>query len=286
MILVSGASGNVGGVVVRELLQAGAAIRALTRDPGRVARSLPQVDVVAGDFGDASSLAAALTGVQQLFFVCLPEAGAARLAKHDNLLAAARQAGVEHVVYLSLLGAAAASPIPQARWHADTEQKLRTSGMAWTILRPSLYAQSLLGTAGVLEAGRLQAPAGEGRVAFIDRSDIGRVAAACLLDERHHGQTYALTGPAALSWHEVAAALAQLQGRRIVYDEVAPEPFAQQLRSLGRPEGLITGMLALFAEVRAGRLGACTDAVAQVIGRKPRPLTSALAELQARPGST
>jgi uncharacterized protein YbjT (DUF2867 family) len=187
MILVSGASGNIGGVVVQELLRAGAQIHALTRDPGRMAGLLPQVDAVAGDFGDPASLVAALAGVQQLFFVCLPASGAARLARHDNLLTAARRAGVEHVVYLSLLGAAADSPIPQARWHPDTEQKLRTSGMAWTILRPSLYAQSLLGTAGVLEAGRWQAPAGDGRVAFIDRSDSGRVAAACLLDERHQG---------------------------------------------------------------------------------------------------
>jgi uncharacterized protein YbjT (DUF2867 family) len=281
MILVTGARGNIGGIVVRELARVGAQVRALTRDPGGVTQLPRQVEVVAGDFGDPASLAQALTGVQQLFFVCLPESGAARLAKHDNLLAAALQAGVEHVVYLSLLGVGGASPIPQARWHADTEQKLRASGMAWTALRPSLYAQSLLSTAGILEAGRWHAPAGDGRVAFIDRADIGRVAAACLLDQRQRGQAYELTGPQALSWYEVAAILSELHGRRIVYNEVSPEQFGQRLHDLGFSEGLITGMLALFAEVRAGHLATCTNAVAQVTGQAPRPVASALAELQA-----
>lgn len=277
MILVTGASGNIGHSITTALVQNGVAVRALVRD-ARKATALPhEVEVTVGDFADPVSLARAVRGVKRVFMVCLPDAAPARLVKHSNLIQAAQQADVEHVVYLSFLNPAADAGFPQARWHFATESQLRVSGMAWTFLRASLYAQSVLSSAGMFHEIVWAAPAGDGRVAFVDRDDIAAVATQCLVDAGHTQQAYDVTGPRLLSWQDVATLLAELRGHPIVYHNVAPQVFGDYLRAQGRPPAFIEGMLGLFADIRAHRMEQCTDTVRTIGKREPRHLRNILA---------
>jgi NAD(P)H dehydrogenase (quinone) len=276
VILVTGATGNIGRALVAHLVAAGAPVRTLVRDIQRGAALLPGVPLALGDFGNPASLASALVGVKQLFFVCLSEPAPERLRKHDHLIATAKAAGVEHVVYLSFLNPAPDANFPQARWHFDTEQKLRASGMGWTFLRASLYAQSVLRAAGIWSEGRWMAPAGNGRVAFVDRDDLAAVAARCLLEPGHSGQAYDVTGPQLLSWHAIAEMLASLTGQPVEYEDVAPDVLGQALLTQGRNPAFIEGMLGLFEDIRAHRVEALSHTIQSVGRRSPGTLLDVL----------
>lgn len=233
MILITGATGQVGGAVIRNL--AGArGVRALVRDQAAAA-GLGDVDVVVGSFDDARSLAAALEGVEIVFLTGRdnPE----QVAQHTRVLDAARAAGVRHVVKLSALGARPASPVALMRWHHAIEERLREAPFAWTFLRPHLFMQNLLRFAGdVAERGRLAAPMGDGRYPLVDARDVGAAAAAVLRDpDPHAGRAYSLTGPSSLSYHAVAEAIGALVGRPVEYEPQAPEQFRAGLLAAGIP---------------------------------------------------
>lgn len=264
---ITGASGNVGGDLARRLTAHGVAVRALVRDP--LGGHAPAgAELVTGGFEDRDAVARLVDGVDGLFVVSLP-GGAERNGKHESVLRAAAEAGVEHVVYLSFVNPGPDAAFPQGRWHAETEAMLRTMlpGRA-TAVRPSLYTQALVGAAGVRDGNRLIAPAGGGRVAPVDRRDIAPLLARILLDASHRGETVDLTGPDLVSWKEIAGALPGAPR----HEDVAPEAFAALLRDAGRPEPLIEGMLGVFADVRAGRMEPQTNAARAIGGVEPHTL--------------
>lgn len=263
-VLVTGASGQVGGRVARVLAASGHRVRVLLRDPRHAVP--PGVDVAVGDYGDPASLAAAFAGVRAVFMVCLAEAAPERLRKHDNVVVAARAARVEHLVYLSFLSASPTAGFPQGRWHAHTEAAIDAAGVPRTFLRTGLFRSSLATTAGVRRDGLLLAPAGAGRIAPVAREDVADAAVAVLTGTGHIGATYDLTGPALLDWHGVAASLST-ETQVLRYRDVPPARFAEMLAASGVPPVLVEGMSGLFADVRAGRLAVATDAVPSLTGR-------------------
>jgi uncharacterized protein YbjT (DUF2867 family) len=230
MILLTGATGQIGGAVLERL--AGApAVRALVRAPA----DLPGVEVVVGSFDDADSLAAALDGVQTVFLTGRDNPD--QVEQHARVLDVAEAAGVRHVVKLSAIGARAGSPVALMRWHHAIEQRLRASALAWTLLRPHLFMQNLLRFAGdVAERGTISAPMGDGRHPLVDTRDVAAAAATVLREPaRHAGRAYALTGPAALGYREVAGAIGDLVGRPVAYDAVTPERYRASLQDAGVP---------------------------------------------------
>lgn len=230
MILVTGATGQIGGAVLGHL--AGApGVRALVREPA----DLGGIELVIGSFDDAGSLAAALDGVETVFLTGRDNPD--QVEQHARVLDVAEAAGVRHVVKLSAIGARADSAVALLRWHHAVEQRLRASAIAWTFLRPHLFMQNLLRFAGdVAERGTISAPMGGGRYPLVDTRDVAAAAAAVLREPaRHEGRTYTLTGPAALSYQEVAAAIGELVGRPVGYDAVAPEAYRACLQDAGIP---------------------------------------------------
>jgi uncharacterized protein YbjT (DUF2867 family) len=267
-ILVSGATGNTGRPLVEALVRLGAPVRAMVRDRASQARLPDGVQVAVADFGDPASLAAALDGAGQAYLVTPSSEQAEAQQKRFADLAA--QAGVRHLVVLSQLAAAEDSPVRFLRYHAAVERHVRDLGIGYTFLRPNLFFQGLLALAKPIAAeSRFFAPVGDAAVSAVDVRDIADVAAATLTEDGHQGATYTLTGPAAVTHAEMAAALGAALGREITFTDVPPEAFAESLRGV-LPPWQVEGLLEDYAHYRRGEAAAVSSAVADVTGRPPR----------------
>ena len=269
MILVTGATGKVGQEVVRQLAAAGTPVRALVRDPLRASHiRLPGVEIVAGDLGAPATIDAALPGVEGVFLVS--PADPEQVTLQGNAIEAARRARVRRVVKVSVAGGPdAATQI--GRWHWAIEKQLKASGLAFTILRPSLFMQQTLTFAPSIAAnGTFSIPAGTGEVAMVDTRDVAAVAVCALTEDAHDQKIYDLTGPEALNFDSVADAIADAIGKPVSYVHVPPEYARKQMLSTGVPRWLADDMLLLFASFREGYGSAVSRTVEEVTGRKPR----------------
>ncbi len=269
-VLVVGATGNVGSAVVRELLERGVAARAFVRDPGRARALLGEdVELAAGDLGDPPSLARALDGVERLFLACGNVPGQVEL--EGNAIEAARRASVGLVVKLSAVSASPDSPLLFPRWQGEIEQRLRASGLPFVVLRPTSYMTNLLMSAGAVRAtGKLLAPAGQARISMIDPRDVGVAGAAVLAGEGHEGATYVLSGPAAVTYADVAAALSEATGHPIEFVDVPDEAARRGMLDDGVPEQVADFVVQLFGALRDGLASEVTDTVQRLTGRGPR----------------
>ncbi|WP_170852446.1 NAD(P)H-binding protein [Blastococcus sp. DSM 46786] len=268
-VLVTGASGNVGRPVVDRLVACGAAVRRADRTPADHAG--PGVEQVRFDFTDPATWAPAFAGVDTVFLVRPPALGDVR---HDLLpaMAAARDAGVGHVVFLSLQGAERIPVVP----HATVERWLRGSGLGWTFVRPSFFTQNLATTHApdIRDRDELVLPAGRGRTAFVDVLDVADVAAAVLAEPRaHRGRAWTVTGPEALTYGEVAGALTEVLGRRIAYRPTGVLRYVRHARTaLGMSTGMACVTAGIYTTARLGLAAGLTGDVRQVTGRDPRPV--------------
>jgi uncharacterized protein YbjT (DUF2867 family) len=267
MILVTGGTGNVGRELVGLLDAAGAAFRVLVRDPARASMLPERAERVTADLTVPATLARAFAGVDRLFL--LTPGIATDTTAHA--VAAARTAGVEHIVHLSstnVLG----DPMPaMGRWHHAREEIIRGCGIPATVLRPGGFMTNALDWLPTIrEGGYVLDPVGPGRIAPIDPADIAAVAALVLTGEGHQGRRYALTGAEALTVAEQVAVIAATVGRPIT---VRPTQTAHEAVTArfphGAPPALADALIEGFALLRADTEGFCTDTVEQLLGRKP-----------------
>lgn len=261
---MTGATGNVGRAVAATLIAAGAPVRLAVRRP----TASDAAESVAFDFVDARTWANAFAGVRSMFLVRPPAIGNVR---RDLLpaVAAARAAGVRHVVFLSLQGAERNKVVP----HARVESWLRTSGMDWTFVRPSFFHQNMSTThaADIRDHDAIIVPAGHGATAFVDALDVGAVAAAALLDpDRHAGEAWTITGPRALTYPDVASILTAELGRRITYRSPNLIGYARHARrEFGMPWGMVAVTSAIYTTARFGMAAGLSDDVRTVLAREP-----------------
>lgn len=273
-IAITGVTGALGGEVVRLLAGADMRLdlRLLARDPDRA----PDVDtdVRRLDYRDPDP--AALRGVDTLLLVSASESRDRRDV-HRTAVAAAADAGVRHVVYTSFCGAAPDASFTLGRDHHDTEQAIRDSGMAHTILRDNFYLDVLPLFADA--AGVVRGPAGTGRVAAVARADVAAVAAAVLrAPGEHAGATYDLSGPEALTMAEVAERAGRVLGRDLRFeDETLEEAYAS--RRAGWPDAedwQLDAWVSTYTAIADGSCDLVTDHVERVTGRPARTLEEAL----------
>ncbi|MHA6622526.1 SDR family oxidoreductase [Pseudonocardia sp. DLS-67] len=268
-VLVTGATGNTGSALVERLLGRGVSVRAMVRTPAAAARFDDSAAIpVIADFDDPRAVAAALAGVDRAYLVTpSSERAEAQQLRFAEIAAAA---GVRHLVKLSQFAAAASSPVRFLRYHAAVEQHIRGLGTGWTFLRPNLYLQGLLAMAAPIRAeGRFFAPIGDARVSAVDVRDIADVAAAVLTEPGHDGATYSITGPAAVTHAEIAAAIGAATGRDVTFVDVPPAVFADQLRHV-LPAWQVDGLVEDYAHYARGEAAAVHDTVASVTGHAPR----------------
>jgi uncharacterized protein YbjT (DUF2867 family) len=268
-VLVTGATGNVGSQVVTGLLEAGVPVRAAATSEAAIRdRFGDRAEAVALDFTDPATWATAYHGVGAMFLVRPPHLGRPRRQMLPSLRAA-QEAGVRHVVLLSLQGAEHNKAVP----HATLEAWLRESGLDWTFVRPSFFMQNLSTTHArdVRHRDAIVVPAGRGRTAFVDVDDVAAVAVAALLDPVRHRQTaWTPTGPHALTYEDVAAVLTLELGRPIRYTRPGALQNARHARRvLGMPWGMVSVTTAIYSVARFGRAGGLTVDVRTVTGREP-----------------
>jgi uncharacterized protein YbjT (DUF2867 family) len=268
MILVTGATGHVGRELVRQLDASGTACRILVRDPARAAWLPERAERWTADLDDADALAPALDGVSRLFLL-VPGIG---LEHTERAVAAARTAGVRHIVYLSSY-AVIGSPVPaMGRWHHQREQLIRASGIPATFLRPSGFMTNAFDWLPTLRsAGYVLDPVGPGRAALIDPADIAAVASRVLTEDDHDGREYLLTGGEALTVAEQVQIMVAASGRDIAVRPVASA--AEAVRSRyphGAPPALADALIEGLRLMRADTAGVLSDTVRRLLGRPPR----------------
>ncbi len=249
--LVTGATGNVGSLVIANLIASGVKVRALVRDEAK-AQSVRDsgAEVIIGDLDDPDTLPAAFEGVSKLFLLTAPNPNAT--AQASNAIAAASQSGVSHVVRLSALFIEEDGPARVGRSHAVTEKELKSSELPYTIVRAQFFMQNLLMAAPTINTdGAIYMPMKDGRIGMVDVRDIADVVSLVLTSDGHQGKTYTLTGPASISLKEVAGTLKNQLHQPIDYIDVPLEAAREGMIGAGLGEwfaGAMTEYFGLFRE--------------------------------------
>ncbi|GGK58387.1 SDR family oxidoreductase [Rufibacter glacialis] len=271
-ILVTGATGTVGSATVKALSSLGAEVRAGVRSliKGDNLKRLPGVETVELNFSRPENLAVAFTGVGAVFLITPFAQDQVEMAQ--KLIDAAKGAGVKHVVRLSVIGADAEPSIQIGRWHRQAEEYLKASGLPYTLLRPGGFMQNFVNqyATTIKENNVFYQPNGEGRAGYIDVRDIGAVAAHILMNPSEHaGLAYTLTGPQALSGHEVAEIFTTVLGRPIHYKDIPEDAARTAMQQQGLPDWMTESLLELSAITRAGYTSGLTSTVQEMLGREP-----------------
>lgn len=276
LILVTGATGTVGAEVVKQLAEAGQRVRALVRDPAK-AKFGSAVEIVAADLSKPETLGPAFAGVDKAF---VASNGLDIATLEANAFDAARRAGVKHVVKLSgrHLDADFMQGTPLARNQSASEERLRTLGVAWTILRPGFFSSNFLqwvdSTRSVVAL-----PVGEGRDTPTDPRDIAAVAVLALTKPGHEGKIYEITGPEYLSYGEMVRRISVAIGASITLMDAPKEPVRDAMVAAGVPITQADGLMRYFNDgVKAGKIYPPTSTIYELLGRPPRSFDDWLAD--------
>jgi NAD(P)H dehydrogenase (quinone) len=272
-ILVTGASGGLGNQVVEFLLRRVPAgnIVALARDPAKLHAFAEQgVQVRTGDYLDPASLERAFSGVGKLLLVSA-RAFTDAFTQHSNVIEAAKRVGVRHLHYVSLQRAEGSTvEIPQVtQWEKETEALLLASGLSVTILRNTMYFDTLPFGKSVEKAG-IRAPASRGVGAFASRRDLAEGAAAVLSSDGHEGKLYTLTGGKAVGMAEIALAMSEANGREVEYRDVSVAEFVAARIEEGFPAPVADFLAAWFQAIAAGEFSEVTKDLERLLGRSPQ----------------
>jgi NAD(P)H dehydrogenase (quinone) len=272
VIAVSGASGAVGGRVAARLASLGHTQILIVRDRSR-APNLLGAEAAQASYENPQTMRRALAGVETFFMVSAGEA-ADRVRQHIAAVDAAVAAGVERIVYLSFINAAPDATFTFARDHWHTEEHVREVGLRHTFLRDNMYIDFLPALAGT--DGIIRGPAGEGRVGAVARDDIADVAVAVLLGDGHDGRTYDVTGPRAITLHQVAEELSRVTGRSITYHTETLDEAYESRSSYGAPDFEVEGWVTSYAAIATGELDVVSDTVSRLTGHPPITLADFL----------
>ncbi|TGD82743.1 SDR family oxidoreductase [Hymenobacter wooponensis] len=275
MILVTGATGGLGHETIECLLKTTPAteIAALVRDVNKATDLTERgVDVRQADYFDYPALVHAFQGVEKVLLVSAV-AFTDRLSQHRNVIDAAKEAGVKHLFYTSIQRSSDFVMPEVTESDRATEAYLKASGLVYTILHNGYYFEGLAYLIGSeVPESEIRVPAGEGKIAFVKRTELAAATAALLTSEGHNNQEYTLTGSEAYSFHDVAREFSKLAGRPITYHNSEPAPYIAQLVAAGLPEPVATFLAQWAAAAEHGMLAGTPGTVERLLGHKPTSL--------------
>jgi uncharacterized protein YbjT (DUF2867 family) len=268
MILITGASGSVGKAVLQEAGKKALKVRGMFRSKEEAAKAPSGCETVLADYTDEQSLRKALTGVTSAYVVCSPIPQLVEL--ESNMLDACKESGVKHVVLNSAMGAGDyAKSFPS--WHRKVEDKLKSTRMSYTILRPNGFLQNIVtyNAPSIRSQGAFYAAMGDAKVSYLDVGDIAVVAVKALQSGVHAGKTYELNGPEAISNLELAKRISKVAGRTVNFADIPESAQREAMLGLGMPEWQVTALLDLQQYYKQGG-GAKTDGLLRsLIEREP-----------------
>ena len=276
MFLITGASGSVGKAVLFEAVRKEPKVRAMFRSKEDAAKAPSGCEPVLADYADKASLRKALAGVTSVYVVCSPMPQLVEL--EGNMLEACKESGVQHVVLNSALGAGD-YPKSFPSWHRKVEDKLKATGLSYTILRPNGFLQNIVmyNAPSIRTQGAFYVAMGDAKVSYLDVGDIAIVAVKALKGGAHAGKTYELNGPEAISNTELAKRISKVAARTVSYVDIPESAQREAMIGLGMPEWQVTALLELQQYYKQGG-GAKTDGLLKsLIERDPVTLDQYLA---------
>lgn len=292
-ILITGATGGLGSAVAGFLKEKTGTenIAVLVRDAsGDKAKQYVEqgFEVRTGDYGDPESLTKAFTGMEVLYFVSSNDLEA-RINQHKNVVAAAKEAGVKHILYTSTVrkDESAAAPLHVVvNAHAQTELFIKESGLNYTLLRHNLYHEVIAMFVGakaqLLQSKVVYLPTGNGKTAFVSRNDFAEAEAIILANPAlHQNKVYEFNGSEEVTFAEIATLLSGITGEQISYVSPAVDEFEQTLASFGLPAAIISLVTMFSLGIANGEFNQQTDDLAHILGRKTLPVADFLKEVYA-----
>ena len=278
MILITGATGKTGSATAKSLGEKGETFRALIRNEEKK-EGLESLggEVVIGSIENTEVVNQSMQGVKTVL-VLLPNSES-QLALEKQLVDSAKQAGVERIVKMSSIEATpdATSPIPKL--HLESEEYIKQSGLAWTMIKPNFYMQNLLASAGTIkEQGKIFLPMGDGKTGMIDTTDVGTVIAKVLSEDGHESMNHEITGPEILSFYEVAEIFSQVLGKQVDYVDVPMDAYKETLGQFLTNQWHLDAVIDLFKGIAEGGIEDKTDTFNELMGETPKSLSQFLAE--------
>ena len=278
MILITGATGKTGSATAKSLGEKGETFRALIRNEEKK-EGLESLggEVVIGSIENTEVVNQSMQGVKTVL-VLLPNSES-QLALEKQLVDSAKQAGVERIVKMSSIEATpdATSPIPKL--HLESEEYIKQSGLAWTMIKPNFYMQNLLASAGTIkEQGKIFLPMGDGKTGMIDTTDVGKVLAKVLSEDGHESMNHEITGPEILSFYEVAENFSQVLGKQVDYVDVPMDAYKETLGQFLTNQWHLDAVIDLFKGIAEGGIEDKTDTFNELMGETPKSLSQFLAE--------
>jgi len=266
MILITGATGNIGKELIPLLLEAGQPIRVFVRDERKVAYLDTCVERAAGDLNKPETLLPAVKDVERIFLVTY------ETQQDINVIEAAKRAGVQHIVKLSTLEATE-HKIQVGKWHYEREELIRASGLDWTFLRPGMFMSNSIEwwAESIKSQNSVFFPGGKkGKVAPVDPRDVARVAAAALTQPGHHGQAYELTGSELFTISEMVQVISKVLGKPIQYVDIPPIAAKLFMLKTGMDKALVNALMEMLGSLRRNEGAIVTDNVERITGHPPR----------------
>lgn len=270
--LIFGGTGLAGGLVAQGLLERGESVRCLVRDASKAA-ALKEAgaEIVVGDLDDPSSLAPAFEGIDSVFLVTAVSPNV--LQQVRNGVQAAKDAGVSHFVRYTPGMATEDDRIPVAKAHALGEKEVAASGLPYTIVKSHNYMQGQLANAASIQSdGVIYSPLSDVRIGMMDLRDAAEASIEILVSGGHTGQSYFITGPAAITIDEVAAAVSKAIGRDVSHVGVPMEATREALLGMGIDPWVVDQYIGYFTEFRNGYGDVVTDDFTKVTGRQSRTI--------------
>jgi len=270
--LITGATGQLGSLVVTHLLNRLPAndIAVSVRNPDKASDLAAMgIDVRRGDFDDLALMTEAFKDVETALIISGETDNPTRMKQHRTAIDVAKAAGVKHVVYTSLIDPRSDADFTYSAIHLDTENYIKDSGLTYTLLRNSFYADLLLaGVPHALETGDFGAPAGDAKITYVPRNDLAEAAASVLANPgAHANKTYDLTGNAAVTHTEIASYIGNATGKSIKFVDLPAEVHIGILKSLGLPDHLVEALAGLYVGAKKGDYEKVSPDIEHLLGR-------------------